>query len=59
MRAWPRSSSIAEIEPGVALGRAGTPARVIVTKSGAFGHPQTLGVALDAIKEHCACLIRS
>ena len=50
---------VAEIEPGVALGRAGTPARAVVTKSGAFGHPQTLSVALDAIKEHCACRIPS
>jgi uncharacterized protein YgbK (DUF1537 family) len=44
---------VAEVEPGVPLGRAGTPARAIVTKSGGFGHPGTLTVALDAIKEHC------
>jgi uncharacterized protein YgbK (DUF1537 family) len=49
---------VSEIEPGVPLGRAGTPARAIVTKSGAFGHSETLSVAVDAIKEHCACLIR-
>jgi uncharacterized protein YgbK (DUF1537 family) len=45
---------VAEVEPGVPLGRAGSPARAIVTKSGAFGHPGTLTVALDAIKERCA-----
>jgi 4-hydroxythreonine-4-phosphate dehydrogenase len=50
---------VVEVEPGVPLGRVGTPARAIVTKSGGFGHPETLAVALDAIKEHCACLIRS
>ena len=50
---------IAEVEPGVPLGRAGTPARAIVTKSGGFGHPGTLTAALDAIKEHCACLSRT
>ena len=50
---------IAEVEPGVPLGRAGTPARAIVTKSGGFGHPGTLTAALDAIKEHCACLTRT
>jgi uncharacterized protein YgbK (DUF1537 family) len=49
---------VAEVEPGVPLGLAGNPARAIVTKSGGFGHPETLIVALDAIKEHCACLIR-
>ena len=47
---------IAEVEPGVPLGRAGTPTRAVVTKSGGFGHPGTLTAALDAIKEHCACL---
>ena len=46
---------IAEVEPGVPLGRGGNPARVIVTKSGGFGGPDTLVAALDAIKEHCAC----
>ena len=46
---------IAEVEPGVPLGRSGNPARVIVTKSGGFGGPDTLVAALDAIKEHCAC----
>ena len=46
---------IAEVEPGVPLGRTGTPARAIVTKSGGFGRADTLVAALDAIKEHCAC----
>ena len=55
MRAWPRIDLIAEVEPGVPLGRSGNPARVIVTKSGGFGGPDTLVAALDAIKEHCAC----
>lgn len=50
---------VTEVEPGVPLGRVGVPARVIVTKSGAFGNSETLVVALDAIKEECACLIRS
>lgn len=47
---------VAEVEPGVPLGRAGGLA--IVTKSGGFGHPGTLAAAVDAIKEHCACLVR-
>jgi uncharacterized protein YgbK (DUF1537 family) len=46
---------IAEVEPGVPLGRSGNPARLIVTKSGGFGRPETLAAALDAIKEQCAC----
>jgi 4-hydroxythreonine-4-phosphate dehydrogenase len=50
---------IGEVESGVPLGRAGTPTRAIVTKSGGFGHPGTLIAALDAIKEHCTCLSRS
>jgi 4-hydroxythreonine-4-phosphate dehydrogenase len=50
---------IGEVEPGVPLGRAGTPTRAIVTKSGGFGHPSTLTAALDAIKEHCTCLSRT
>lgn len=50
---------VAEVEPGVPLGYFGTPARAIVTKAGAFGHADTLTVALDAIKEQSACVIRS
>jgi uncharacterized protein YgbK (DUF1537 family) len=46
---------IGEVEPGMSLGRSGNPARVIVTKSGGFGGPDTLAAALEAIKEHCAC----
>ena len=45
---------IAEVEPGVPLGRTGSPARLVVTKSGGFGRPDTLVAAVDAIKEHCA-----
>lgn len=50
---------VAEVEPGVPLGHVGSPPKTVVTKSGAFGHPGTLTAALDAIKEHCACLTRS
>ena len=50
-----RIDLIGEVEPGVPLGRAGNPSRVVVTKSGGFGGPDTLVAALDAIKEHCAC----
>jgi uncharacterized protein YgbK (DUF1537 family) len=39
---------VAEIEPGVPLGRAGELA--IVTKAGAFGDPATLSRAVDAIR---------
>jgi 4-phospho-D-threonate 3-dehydrogenase / 4-phospho-D-erythronate 3-dehydrogenase len=50
-----RIDLIGEVEPGVPLGRAGNPSRVVVTKSGGFGGPDSLVAALDAIKEHCAC----
>jgi len=46
---------IGEVEPGVPLGRAGDPARVVVTKSGGFGGPGTLVDAIDAIKARCGC----
>ena len=39
---------VAEIEPGVPLGRAGDLG--IVTKAGAFGGPATLCRAVDAIR---------
>ena len=39
-----------EIEPGVPLGRIASPARAVVTKAGAFGGPETLCRAVDAIR---------